>query len=187
MLGSPTKMASSLRRIFCSNESRLECHRHCHPRPARRLTTCLVPCTCPWRQRSTMTGVKCVTLNGKRMAKYMEKYMEKVDVPMDNNGHLCENQISRAKELLCSQSDSRGANWSDWRMQELVEENCFQEVKAVNILTAPLSCNILEPKPCRMLCSTDPNEGQDLPPMLWPQFIFITFYYFFFEGLYPFH
>ena len=64
---------------------------------------------------------------------------------------------------------------------------CFQEVKAVNILTAPLSCNILEPKPCRMLCSTDPIEGQDLPPMLWPQFIFITFYYFFFEGLYPFH
>jgi hypothetical protein len=47
------------------------------------------------------------------MAKYMEKYMEKVDEPMDNNGHLCENQISRAKELLCSQSDSRGANWSD--------------------------------------------------------------------------
>ena len=64
---------------------------------------------------------------------------------------------------------------------------CFQEVKAVNILTAPLSCNILEPKPCRMLCSTDPIEGQDLPPMLWPQFIFITFYYCTFEGLHPFH
>jgi hypothetical protein len=70
-------------------------------------------------------------------------------------------------------------------MQELVEENCFQEVKAVNILTAPLSCNILEPKPCRMLCSTDPIEGQDLPPMLWPQFIFITFYYFFLRDYIP--